>query len=314
MEAIQNKISDMLFHTWLIECSTSLINNLLDSGDRPAVLSALMKQQTTDRAREVLNHGMDIQGGGAICLGYTNFLEKFYRSAPISITVEGSNTLTKNLIIFGQGLNKSHPYIFPILENILDDDFNGFKKNIKSQLQYAFKLYFKTFSFFNTALEKQVISFAILSNFIALQGGKIKSNQSLSGDMADIFSNLYLAYSVKWYHKHNNVSDTLTNYCVDRLLDENTTIINRVISNNNFYLLWQKKKKIGDIKYSRKKDLIIELGKNEKIMNVLKTDLYTRDNILGDFELLENLNSDNDNYHKLVDKIIQVDEFNIIKG
>ena len=153
-----------------------------------------------------------------------------------------------------------------------------------------------------------------LTNFVALKGGAIKKEQMLSGDMADIFSNLYLAYSVKWYHKHNNVSDTLTNYCVDRLLDENTTIINRVISNNNFYLLWHLRKKIGDIKYSRKKDLIIELGKNEKIMNVLKTDLYTSDNILGDFELLENLNSDNDHYHKLVDKIIQVDEFNIIKG
>ena len=70
-----------------------------------------MKQQTTERAREVINYGMDIHAGSAICQGYSNFMEKFYKSAPIGITVEGSNTLTRSLIIFGQGLNKSHPYL-----------------------------------------------------------------------------------------------------------------------------------------------------------------------------------------------------------
>ena len=71
---VSNKIADMVFDTWLIECSTSLTNHLLDRGDRPAVISALMKQQTTDRARNVINHGMDIHGGTGICLGYENFL------------------------------------------------------------------------------------------------------------------------------------------------------------------------------------------------------------------------------------------------
>ena len=78
MEAVANKLSDMIFHTWIINCSISLTNHLLDRGDRPAVLSALMKSQTTDRAREVINHGMDIHGGSGICLGDANFLEKFY--------------------------------------------------------------------------------------------------------------------------------------------------------------------------------------------------------------------------------------------
>ena len=73
MEAVSNKLADMVFNTWVIECSTSLTNHLLDRGDRPAVISAVMKQQTTDRAREVVNHGMDIHGGSGICLGYGNF-------------------------------------------------------------------------------------------------------------------------------------------------------------------------------------------------------------------------------------------------
>ena len=69
---------------------------------------------------------MDIHGGAAICLGYNNFLEKFYRAAPIGITVEGSNTLTRSLIIFGQGLNKSHPYIYPLLDSVLNNNITPF--------------------------------------------------------------------------------------------------------------------------------------------------------------------------------------------
>ena len=60
-----------------------------------------------------------------------NFLEKFYSANPIGITVEGSNTLTRNLIIFGQGLNKSHPYIYPLLESVLNDNLVGFKTEFK---------------------------------------------------------------------------------------------------------------------------------------------------------------------------------------
>jgi len=129
MEAVSNKFCDMLYHTWTIQAGISLTNNLLDKGERPAVISAIMKQQTTDRAREVLNHAMDIHAGSAICKGENNFLEKFYKSAPIGITVEGSNTLTRNLIIFGQGLNKSHPYIFDIFTSIQEEDRGKFSKN-----------------------------------------------------------------------------------------------------------------------------------------------------------------------------------------
>ena len=174
MEAVSNKIADMVFDTWLIECSTSLTNHLLDRGDRPAVISALMKQQTTDRARNVINHGMDIHGGTGICLGYENFLEKFYRSAPVSVTVEGSNTLTKNLIIFGQGLNKSHPHIFNILETILTDNVDDFKSHMKNQMKYLFLLYAKTcLPWEGNRLNKQTRDFALLSNFVALQGERL---------------------------------------------------------------------------------------------------------------------------------------------
>ena len=38
----------------------------------------------------------------------------------------------KILIIFGQGLNKSHPYIFPIFQSIQDNDQKMFNENFNS--------------------------------------------------------------------------------------------------------------------------------------------------------------------------------------
>ena len=217
MEGVQNKFVDMLYNTWLIQSSISLTNNILDNGDKPAVISAIMKQQTTDRARDVINNGMDIHAGSAICLGENNFIEKFYRSSPIGITVEGSNTLTRNLIIFGQGLNKSHPYIYPILENILNDDLESFKQNFKNIVNHSLSMYGKSWLFNSDILEKQTIQFANLANFVALKGGAIKKEQSLSADMADLLSNIYIGYGVKWYDQNNNVSDKLTKYCIENI-------------------------------------------------------------------------------------------------
>ena len=79
MEAIQEKVNKMVMDTWIIQSSIDLTNTILDNGDSPAVISAIMKQQTTERGRNVLNHAMDIHAGGAICLGHSNFLEKFYK-------------------------------------------------------------------------------------------------------------------------------------------------------------------------------------------------------------------------------------------
>ena len=225
MEAIQEKFNNMVYNTWLIQSSVEMTNDILDSGSSPAVISAIMKQQTTERGRVVLNEAMDIHGGAAICVGYNNFLEKYYKSAPIGITVEGSNTLTRSLIIFGQGLNKSHPHIYPLLESILDNDFDKFKTNFNSIISHSVGLYYKTLTFSKT-FEQQIIDFANLTNFVAMRGGAIKGEQMLSGDMADIFSNLYLAQSAFYYHKHYEASEKLTLYVTKRLMNENQEKIN----------------------------------------------------------------------------------------
>jgi acyl-CoA dehydrogenase len=312
MEGVQEKLASMIYNTWLINCSIALTNNLLDSGEKPAVISAIMKQQTTDRARDILNHAMDIHAGGAICIGKNNFLEKFYRAAPIGITVEGSNTLTRNLIIFGQGLNKSHPYIFPILDNILNDDSIRFKDNFNKIVYHSLTAYKESFfsrASFNT-LEKQTKHFANLANFIALKGGSLKGEQMLSSDMADLLSNLYLAHSVEWYHKQHKISKILTNYCVEKLCIENQIIFNRVIDNNSYLKLplFFIKEKIKSEQYIAGKNLVKEMEDNPFLIKDLQKDIITKGTALEDLYKLSETKHE-DEYKKLYNEVIQVDEF-----
>jgi acyl-CoA dehydrogenase len=312
MEGVANKFCDMVYNTWLIQSSIEMTNNILDQGNKPAVISAIMKQQTTERGRKVINDAMDIHGGSAICLGENNFTEKFYQGIPVGITVEGSNTLTKNLIIFGQGLNKSHPHIYNLYDSIISDDLTSFKINFNKMIKHSIDLLLKSKMSFigNDNLEKQTLDFANLSNFVALLGGSIKKNQSISGDMADILSNLYLAHSIIWYENKNNVSPIIKKYCIKRLMYENSLLFNRVIDNYPLeikFLLNNMKRKIKDISYEDNRILITELQNNPKIMDLIKENIYL-DKSLKKLESLDKL--DGKEYKDTYNSIISVKEFN----
>lgn len=309
MEAIQEKFNNMIYNTWLIQSSVEMTNDILDSGSSPAVISAIMKQQTTERGRVVLNEAMDIHGGAAICVGYNNFLEKYYKSAPIGITVEGSNTLTRSLIIFGQGLNKSHPHIYPLLESILDNDFDKFKTNFNRIISHSVGLYYKTLTFSKT-FEQQIIDFANLTNFVAMRGGAIKGEQMLSGDMADIFSNLYLAKSAFYYHKHYEASEKLTMYVTKRLMNENQAKINKVIDNlgPERFLLQHMKRAYVPISYQEEREIFREIMENPNIVNEIKKNVYLK-GIMKDFEEIETLDKNTAKYSILKNRIINVDEY-----
>ena len=319
MEAIQEKINSMVFNTWIIQSGVSMTNDILDDNNSPAVISAIMKQQCTERGRIVLNHGIDIHGGGAICLGYSNFLEKFYRAAPIGITVEGSNTLTRSLIIFGQGLNKSHPYIFPILDSVLNDKKDDTINNLKNIVVHSLSLYSSTFNATNLIpgipkiLEKQIIDFAALTNFVALKGGLLKREQILSGIMADIYSNLYMAISVEYYHEHNKSSKLLTKYIIEKLINDNQLKINNVIDNlgPERFLLQHLKKQIKSDNIENERFIFNEIMNNPNIINEIKKNIHVEDNILYDLEKAcsEDIDKNSIEYESLKNKIINVDEF-----
>ena len=315
MQAIQEKMVNMMFHTWIIQSSVAMTNDILDNGKSPAVISAIMKQQTTERARHVLNDAMDIQGGSAICLGQNNFLEKFYKSAPIGITVEGSNTLTRSLIIFSQGLNKSHPHIFPLLTSILDDNIKDFRKHFNSLIFHSISLYVKSLFYsiniLDHSLEKEILRFATLTNFVALKGGLLKKEQMLSGSMADQFGNLYMAISVKYYAQQNNIQSPWIDYVIERLVYENRNIMNNIIDNlgGERYFIQHLKTSVPSRYYDNEQLMFNEFMHNPKIIEEVKKNIFTNDTILEKLETTTN--EINDGYwdNPLRNDVIQVGEY-----
>ena len=313
MEAIQEKFTNMILNTWIIQSSIQLTNDILDSGKSPSVISAIMKQQCTERGRIVINEGMDIHAGASICIGYNNFIEKFYRSVPVGITVEGSNTLTRSLIIFGQGLNKSHPYIFKVLDSILENNIDKFRKEFSNIISHSIILYLRSFST-KKDLDQQIINFACLTNFVALKGGLIKKEQKLSGDMADIFSNLYLALSVQYYHNKYNISSSLTEYIITDLLNKNQVKINTVIDNLPYYvILSHMKKKPISRDYENENKIFDEIMNNKNIINEIKKNIYYENSIIKEMEDINTTKYDNKSSYEISkNNIINVDEY-IIK-
>lgn len=326
MEAVKEKFIDMYLNTWIIHCSVNFTNHILDSGLTPSVITAIMKQQTTERARTILNNGMDIYAGSAICVGENNFFTKFYNASPVGITVEGSNTLTRGLIIFGQGLNKSHAYIFPIFESIQNNDIKQFKNNFNLMLYEICSNYLSVINplkilNFNTHIENRLdtstLKFSVLANFIALLGGKIKSKQMLSGNMSDILSNIYLSYSILWYHNHNpnNGNKILKDESIKYLLNEIDYKMNLIIDNYPIrsikYLLYPLKNKILYTNLENKNDLYKFVINNEELNNIIKEDIYYKNTVVEKMELIKNMKIDSDEYIKMYNSIISVNEYKL---
>lgn len=317
MQGIQEKLANMVYQTLLIDSSVKLTNAILDSGVKPSVISAIMKQQTTERARIVLNEGMDIYAGSAICVGKNNFMEKFYNSGPIGITVEGSNTLTRSLIIFGQGLNKSHPYIGDIVQNIQENNKKEFNSNIKKMISFTLTSYFDSLSNnfkSKNNLEKKIsllnTSFSHLTNVVSILGGKLKKEQILSGYMADFFSNLFMSYSIIYNSEKINLDSEVKKICLKKIINETIDCLEKIynlvpislrpliIGHFNF-----KKEKISnqEIEY-----LANSIWKNKDLNQ------YFEDQIILDTDNLYNIKSSNEKYDENeYQNIISVGEYKI---
>uniref|UniRef100_A0A6C0LPQ1 Acyl-coenzyme A dehydrogenase n=1 Tax=viral metagenome TaxID=1070528 RepID=A0A6C0LPQ1_9ZZZZ len=333
MEAVKEKFIDMYLNTWIIHSAVNFTNHILDTGATPSVITAIMKQQTTERARTILNNGMDIYSGSGICTGENNFFTKFYNSSPVGITVEGSNTLTRGLIIFGQGLNKSHPYIFPIFQSIQDNNLNDFKHNFNQMISSIFVNYCKVisltpFQFCSSIMNKTTaqerldiatLKFSLLANFVALMGGKIKSKQMISGNMSDILSNLYLSYSLLWYYTHyqqiNNTNIFLRDECIHYLMNELDYKMNLVIANYPFPimrpLLYPLTNRITYHNLENKNKLYKLIVENEELHNLFKNDIYYQGTVLEKMEKLRKMKSDTQEYNDLYQDIIKVGEYPI---
>ena len=317
MQGVQEKLASMTYHSILIDSALRLSNAILDSGEKPSVLSAIMKQQCTERARKVLDGGMDIYAGSGICMGENNFIAKFYKSAPIGITVEGSNTLTRSLIVFGQGLNKSHPYIGDIVTNIQEDDMTGFSKNIKEMINHTLKCYFDSLmtvttlkSDQNKVLNNLNTVFANMVNVVSLMGGQLKKEQILSGDMADIFSNIYLGHALSYSFDRNGFDPKIKEVCLKMLNNETLESMSKVKNNLPLHL---KMLLVGHVNTNK---INITTKEIDFLANVVwkdkKLNKYIEEQIVVENDILDKIKRCNENpTFELLDDIVQVGEYDI---
>src|SRR6202020_743397 len=110
-EGVGQVIARMAARAYIMDAARSVTAGAIDGGEKPSVPSAMLKYHVTEMSRIVANDAMDVHGGKGICLGPNNYLGRGYQTVPIAITVEGANILTRNLIIFGQGAIRCHPYV-----------------------------------------------------------------------------------------------------------------------------------------------------------------------------------------------------------
>jgi acyl-CoA dehydrogenase len=110
-EGIEEPLARMGGNLYAMDAARTMTAGAIDLGEKPSVVSAIVKYHVTERTRQVVNDAMDILGGKGICLGPNNFMGRAYQQMPVAITVEGANILTRSLIIFGQGAIRCHPYV-----------------------------------------------------------------------------------------------------------------------------------------------------------------------------------------------------------
>ena len=186
-QGIQEKLADIKYTTELLYATQDAINGELHKGEAPAVLSAMWKYQSTERARKAVNDAMDVMGGNGIQLGPKNFIGETYMSMPIAITVEGANVLTRSLITFGQGLMRSHPHVRNIVEYGNNGDTGKFIKEVLKLGGHA------VWNFTKAMVGNKYGLFAFTADMCLTLGAKYKTAERLSSRMADIFSIRYMS-------------------------------------------------------------------------------------------------------------------------
>ena len=243
-EGVSALMATIAGNTYMIEAARLLTLTALDQKIRPAIVTAIAKYHLTEMGRQVVNNAMDIHGGRGIMLGPNNYLANAYASVPISITVEGANILTRNLIIFGQGAIRCHPYIQAEMKamanpdeaaGIVDFD-HAFFKHLQYTLSNKARMLFhaltagkfcrppqkRSFQGYYRQLSRMSVALSFVSDVaLILLGAQLKRRELLSARLGDVLSYLYLASAVlKYYEDFGNKKDDASsvNWCVQTCL------------------------------------------------------------------------------------------------
>mgnify|MGYP002759840795 FL=1 len=196
----------------------------VDRGDVPSVPSAIAKYHCTNMSREVISDVMDVIGGKGIILGPRNFAGRSWQAAPIAITVEGANIMTRSLLIFGQGAILCHPWVLKEMKAAQDEDrkagLREFDQALFGHVRFGISNAVRSLWFgltgarFGAApgdaytrryfrkLDRYSANLALMADISMMTlGGKLKFKESLSGRLGDVLSHIYMTSAMlKRYH------------------------------------------------------------------------------------------------------------------
>ena len=239
-EGIEEPLARIAATAYLLDAARRLTCAALNAGHHPAVISGIMKLQATERMRIAIDDAMDVHGGKAVIDGPQNYLGGLYRSVPVGITVEGANILTRNLIVFGQGAIRAHPYLLAEMNALRDDDrargLEAFDKALWKHVGHTCATLFRawgrswTFGLFAPApdagdavhfyrqLSRYSSAFALCADMALLTlGGALKRKEMLSARFGDILSELYLLSAAlkRWQDEGQQQADfAALEYCM----------------------------------------------------------------------------------------------------
>ncbi len=238
---------------YMMNATRGFTTAALDSGEEPSVASAIIKYHLTERMRIVMNDGMDILGGAGISMGPKNFIARSYQALPIAITVEGANILTRNLIIFGQGAIRCHPFLFREMEATANNDVAEFDRALLGHGAHVMSSCSR--SLFHTLTRGRLLgspqhgvtgryyrqfarmslAFAVTTEVTLMSlGGGLKRKESISGRLGDVLSYLYMGSAVLKHHYDNGSPDDelpLLEWACQDLLYNMQTRLHEVLNN-----------------------------------------------------------------------------------
>ncbi|WP_145521253.1 acyl-CoA dehydrogenase FadE [Yersinia aldovae] len=212
MEGIEEPLARIAGNAYVMDAAATLITSGIMLGEKPAVLSAIVKYHCTHRGQRAVMDAMDIAGGKGICLGPANFVARGYQGAPIGITVEGANILTRSMIIFGQGAIRCHPFVLDEMAAAQSNDVSAFDKALFGHLGHVGSCKVRSLWLgltngrtsatptkdstrrYYQQLNRLSANLALLSDVsMGVLGGSLKRRERISARLGDILSQMYLA-------------------------------------------------------------------------------------------------------------------------
>jgi acyl-CoA dehydrogenase len=216
-EGVEEALARIGGNTYMMDAARVMTAGAVDLGEKPSVISAIVKYHLTERSRQTINDAMDVHGGKGICMGPSNYLARTYQQTPVGITVEGANILTRSMMIFGQGAIRCHPYVLKEIHAANDSDTGRasleFDRTLMGHLSFSVGNSMRSLfhgltgssladaplnvapevRHYYQQLSRLSAAFALAADISMLAlGGSLKRKEKLSARLGDILSLLYL--------------------------------------------------------------------------------------------------------------------------